>query len=307
MLSLIYNDKEINDDPNVVIAAARYLDHACGKSDEVQLLFSNVRKLWQVWEPRKGDKITLSDGTITSSTMYISDCGVQGGKFAISALSAPVEAFQVSTQAWERVSLTAILRDAARKAGLEIQLIGVPRLSYGRMERMEESAIGFLRRLCEMESLGLKVYDGRAVVYEEKKLEAADPVATLTPENIIGEASFSTSDTGLIHSLTYAWIGKSGRLSGTAKSQSEGKSLTVTCRGSSSGELQRWAKGAIRSANKHEYAGAVRVHTNLGITAGSNVTVEGYGSFDGPWFVDSAENDLLKGESLLKLRGYPDV
>lgn len=302
MTQIYYAGKDISDYTDV--KKCLLSDRAGGKADNVSIMFPDSEKIWGKWGPKKGDTLRVKTETYDTGLMYVDSFNQGAGVFTLEAISTPLGAKQPHTRIWRDIRLSAIAQDIASAYGLSVSTYDFADYTYKAISQINEADIGFLNRLCIREGDALKISNGKLIIFGEKAFEAKDSGITITADDVIMPYDFRVSD-AVLSSYTVLYVPpmQSAPISYTATdskiSGGSGRRLEML---SSVGEAQRWAKNYLRAANKNHITAWLPMKYITIIAAGSVVTIEGFGAFDGKYYVFAATYDTVNNKTYLGIR-----
>ncbi len=303
-MRLIYDGVDITSSINIM--SAKLKDNASGKADSIEIIFSDAEKLWRQWSPQKGDKIELQEEGFSSGLMYIDEHGIDNGRYIIRALSAPLTAKTPKTRTWENVRFKKMAQDLAKDIGLILETYDIDNQIYDRLDQIDKTNLAFLEEYCKMEGYCLKITNGKAVIYDERKLEQVPPALTITSDLLIDDYEFFSISSGLYSSCLILYLSNSTnklvKYQYTPIAAPIGPILRPKIRAASQGEAERFARSLLRSVNKFETQGHCYINLNTSIAAGNIVEVSGMGSFDGKYFIDNIMHIFTSGKSFIGIR-----
>lgn len=319
-LHLTYNGKDISEDITADLSAATWTDKADAGADELSVTLHNAHGRWSGdWFPAKGAKLSaaieLSDwggdgqrATLPCGTFEIDEIEVSGGssgsKATIKAISAPVSSAsrgEAKTRAWQDVSLSEIAGDAANSAGLALVFELDDDPQYEREDQLHETDLTFLQGLCRDAGCALKVTHDKLVIFSREKREAEDAILTITPamceswrfksksSKVYKAARVEYHDPETDENYIYETDAELADLSGEDANE---RALVIETRVKSEAEAERVAKNALADANKNEVTGSFTTMGDVRLVAGVNVTMEGFGRFDGRYSIESAAHTI---------------
>jgi phage protein D len=310
-LKLLYDNKDISADLAPYLLSFSYSDHASGKADDLQISLEDRDGRWSGdWLPEKG--ATLKAALITEhwteqgkneelllGTFEVDE--IEGrsspSTVTIKALSIPESSSlrgEDKTRSWEKIKLSTIARDIADNAGLSLFYDPEDDPEYDRIEQTEQSDLSFLQKLCEDAGLSLKVSDQKIVIFDDEKYEQMPPVLTIKRgQSWILDHSFSTSTRDIYSACKVEYHSPKGKknISYTYMAPNKpatGKTLVINQRVSSIGKAERLAKKKLRQKNKGEIKMSFSLMGDIRLLATTTVMVEGYGKFDGKYFIEEA-------------------
>lgn len=302
-MNIIYNDTDIT--TNVQPLKLRLIDHAGGKPDSIAAVFADTDGRWSKWRPTKNDRIRVLQDGYDSGVMFIDHIAQRPGQIDIKALSIPQTAKTARTQGWENIRLLEIATEIANRYGFRLQTYNVINHLYRRVDQTEEADFAFLSARCELEGYALKINDRTLVIYDER----AEEQKPANPQ----KASIRLSDM-----IDFEFADKSVDIYGKCVVRSQaagglivaehadrtinGPTLTRSLYAADLAEAMRWARGILRSYNKHRVIGKFITELRPGFAAGSSVIIQDVGMFDGQYFVDSLIHDLIQGRTRFTVR-----
>ncbi|SDD89913.1 phage late control D family protein [Sporomusa acidovorans] len=310
-LKLQYDNKDISADLAPYLLSFSYSDHASGKADDLQISLEDREGLWiSDWLPDKGATLKAAlvtehwteQGKTEELPFGIFEIDTFDGKslpstVTIKGLSIPESTSlrgEEKTKSWEKVKLSTIAQDIATNAGLTLFYDTDDDPEEDRVEQTEQSDLAFLQKMCEDAGLSLKVTDQQIVIFDDAKYEKREPVMTIKRgQSYILDHSFSSSvrDVYAACRVEYRDAQNSDNISYTFNAPNKpatGKTLVINERVSSIAEAERLAKKKLRQKNKEETKMSFSLLGDIRLLAACTVMVEGYGKFDGKYFIEEA-------------------
>lgn len=310
-LSLIYDNKDISAYLEPYLIDFSYTDHASARADDLQVTLEDRAGLWRGdWFPEKGAVlqaaiIVSDDGRVKklpAGTFEIDEieCSGPPETVKIKAVSVPVSSSlrgENKTRAWEQTRLSIIARDIAGGAGMELLYETDDNPEYDRIEQTEQSDLAFLLKLCENAGLSLKVTGKQIVIFDDSKYEQMEPVITIIRGKSLTLSYSAVSSTRDIYSsakVTYQSSKYSDPIIYTftpSNRPKTGKTLIINERVGSYAEAERLAKKRLRQRNKEEVRFSLTMVGDVTLVAGVTVMLQGWGKFDGKYFIDEAVHE----------------
>lgn len=212
-------------------------------------------------------------------------------------------------KAWENIRLSAIAEKIAASAKMKCYFSSAYDPLYKRREQAGVSDIAFLQRLCKAAGIALKVTANAIVCFDEAEYEAKDAVHTFTygGGEIINHkftdsvsdttysschVSYTNPDTGAVIEYTYT----------PRNSDGSGQILEINEKVEDREEASQLAMKRLRQKNKSEFSASLSVYGNPDLVAGCNVNVEGFGSFDGKYIIETAVHTVSSSGYTTKLQ-----
>ena len=303
-MRLIYEGTDITG--YVETESCRVLDRMGGADDLIDLTLWNP-EAWSRWAPKADDRISVSEGSYDSGTMYVRCVVPEDGKFRLIAGGLPGAARTRRSRLYRGLSLAEIARLCAAECGVKSALYGLNGAGiYPYIERTEEGAGAFLARLAAREGAFLKCVNG-ALNLIGARWAAARPAAEGLTVNA-GQAGVThrTFPAEALKRLTVvsAWAEASAedgaRTYGRVETRAMGEALTAALAG-------RWARGTLTWENLTRETLVIDGAFMEKMTAAARVDVSGGTAADGRWMVYEAEHELTGKTTRVTLARVPEV
>ena len=319
-LIVTYDNIDITGDLAPYLLSAEYTDQSSAKADDLQITLEDRAGLWRGdWLPQKGATLQATiqtknwqlDGqeeTLPCGTFEIDEIECSGSPDVVTIKAASVpDSIGLRgvdrTKAWEKTQLTVIAREIAQNAGLELLFESDDIPEYDRTEQTEQSDLSFLMKLCEDAGLALKITGTQIVIFDEEKYEQADPVMTIVKgESWVKSYSITSStrdvytacavkyhDAATNQTLEYVYT--------PLEKANTAKTLRINERIDSIAKAEKLAKSKLRQKNKEETKMSLSLIGCTKLVGGVTVMVEGWGKFDGKYFVTDAKHSISGGYS----------
>lgn len=299
-LKILYNDKDITDD--ISVSSCIHDMFACSQADTLLIKFNDAKKLWDGWKPSKEDVISVSYGIAKTGAMYINSVVPENGLMTLRASSIPPTAMDKTDKSWENVHLLQLAKEIASRHGLSFENHGVSDKVYSYVRQPNIPDFEFLQQRCNLESLAFVVYDKKLVLYDEAKLENAEPVkeVKVNSDNDFSYTDSSEKGYGKV-------IVSNGNLTGNYTSKSgltNALTQTISTAISGQAEADRFAEGLLRQANKNLTSGVFKLPLMREFSAGSvmKIATEGANTWDGNGFIHHQRNDYINSTSKVFFR-----
>ncbi|MBR1658158.1 MAG: hypothetical protein IJ697_06805 [Synergistaceae bacterium] len=313
-VSVIYEGVNISRDIAPYLVSFTYTDNASDKADDISLTLEDRARLWcGDWFPSKGDKIRASiivhnweDEAKTESLpcgLFEVDqieCSGPPNQVTIKAVSTLVSKpmrQEKHTKAWENVTLSSIAGDFANKSGLSLFWDSSEDPQFERREQVEISDLEFLSGLCRDYGIAVKVTDTQLCCYDEEKYEEHTSVAELSyGDKKLIRWSFSSKSAGTYKSAKISYHDPVKDETFTAEeagdAEGTGRVLVINQKADNEADARRIAQKKLRSANKKEITGNITLMGDLRFVGGSNITIDGFGAFDGKYTIEKASHSV---------------
>lgn len=303
-MNIIYNGVDITD--SVQPVTLQVTDNACGVPDSVTAAFSDTEGLWSKWKPEKNDTLQVKESGFDSGVMFVDQISQEPGLFELKALSIPQSSKTARSQGWENVRLLQMVTEIAARHGFTVQSYNIINHLYQRVDQRDEPDFAFLSDRCMLEGYALKINNRNIVLYDELKEEQKvvdQQLATIRESEINGAYRFTNKSTDIYEKCIVRSQLVNGYIEGeyTAAGIS-GPVLKRALNATNQAEANRWAKGLLRSFNKHMITGSFEINLNTNYAAGTNVNMVEIGMFDGKYSIHRLVHDLLRNRTKVTLR-----
>lgn len=302
-MQLIYNDIDITNDIDIISASTT--DNCGGKADCIDLVFSDSQKLWRQWEPKKDDRIILTDKGFSSGLMFVDQLGIKKGKFNLNAISTPLKSKSNNSKSWENIRFKEMAKQLVEEIGLQIETYGIGDYLYDRLDMINKTNLEFLNERCVLEGYSLKITNGKAIIYDEKLLEQCAAVKDITEDLFIGDYNFDIISSGLYASCEIEHFSNEDKLikyKFAPENAPIGPVFKIDMRATNQGEADRYTEGILRKLNKNEVVGNFYLNLDTSLAAGNTVNLKNIGMFSGKYFIKSIKHMHTAGKSYLKVR-----
>lgn len=297
-----YKGKEIYDETSV--SKCYYTEYCEKQANELLISFNDIDMEWDAWKPKKGDEISVEDGTAKTGKLYVDSISYRSGLIDIRALSMPSGVKDKHSKSWETVKLNQLIDEIAQRHNLETQKIGVEDRTYHYVSQNNEPDFDFLYDRCQQEGLSFLVHDGKLVVYSESEVEHKPSSNTLTITPAYKYRYTDNSDDAYQSCEV-----TNGKVTGKfeAPDVKSGKTLryVLPINITDESEANRFAKFLLRQKNKG--MATMIVYTDYmarELMAGGtlNLKTDGAKSWNGLAFITGLRHDFIYTNSKIWLR-----
>lgn len=242
--AIILNGQDFYQSLAPYLVTFNYEDNCDGKkADDLHFeLADRDGKFISTWMPKKGANL---DAQIIASQWFspiAGDISLDCGRFWIDSIEFELPDHKVSVKAtsiptncrikgskehrgWEKTTLQDIANQIAGENQMSVDWQAQANPRYSRVEMHDESSLGFLMKRCNDAKLAIKVHRSKIVVFDEQKLEEAEPKFSLLYGNTsptMGGASYRMS--GAHFSTKVTDTTKKAKVSATDSATGEVKS-----------------------------------------------------------------------------------
>lgn len=316
-LVLSYNGYDLSLDIAKYLIDFSYNDAPSGELDDISISLEDREGNWKSpeWMPLEGDNLKatirtlnwdkpgeikkLPLGTFEVDSMQLSGppdvVSIKGVSLGVGANIRQ----EKRTKAWEKVSLKTIAADVAKKAGLKLSYVAPVNPNYDRLDQTEVSDLAFLSEQAKSEGVALKVAGKQLILFDEFEFEKGAPAATFVygKDNILSyDFSWSSSYAAYIAceiSYSKPKSKKTIKVKYTPPgAPKNGPVLKLNEKVSSQAEALRKARNALRDKNKDMGRSSLSVMGDIRIAAGVTIRIEGFGTYDGKYLVESCSHNI---------------
>lgn len=300
-MKLLYNDVDITQ--HIKIMETVINDNCGGIADSVNLIFSDTEKLWRKWSPQKGDKIELLDN-LSTGIMHVDEYSINKGIFSLGALSIPQISKVKHTKSWGNIRFKKLAKDLIEPLGFSLETFGVNDWSYESLDQVNQTNLEFLNFICILEGYNLKIYNNKAIIYNEFEIEKSSSPIDIYEEDFIGDYEFFTSNMDIYSSCEISYFNKELlKYEYKLKNITQGPVLKINdIKVNNFSEAERFSRGLLKNANKKEFVGSFVMRTNENIAAASIININNLGVFSGKYFIESINRNVTSNKSRLNIR-----
>jgi uncharacterized protein len=310
-----------------------YSDKTEHHSDELEVTLEDRDRRWQgPWFPVRGDVVSAQIGYDSEALMdcgqfQVDELELKGppDTFHLKCVAAGITPSirTPRSAAYENQTLLQVANTVAARQGLRvIGLAGSGQtISFARVTQRHETDLNFLHRLAIAHNYDFSIRGTQLVFYSRTALENQSPVMTITrgAPTVNGAAApspfplpqlsgrgasilakgfeFKTRTQQIYKSASVAYQNPATKqliaasASGTSPT---GDDLHIVTRCENPQQAQLKASSAIHDKNKDQVTGRLEVEGNTLLVAGVNITVQGFGAWDGTWHIDSSRHRLAR-------------
>ena len=282
---IIVGGLDVTDKITIVDDVLYAFDRAGAMADNIKMLVDNA----SAFQPAKGQSVAVKFGGYDTGRMAIDKVDAVTRNAVVGAVSTTAGAKKKVSRHYRKVRFFDMVNDVATATGFSVfYQSGVENRLYESVTRWCESPLAFLNRLCVREGYGLKIDDQRIIIYNKRTAESARPVLTITQADTIdGQVAFRDA-ANTTKSLTVRYFSLSERrnIEYTAEIPDDGEQITVVEYLQDGAEAERFAKNYLTERNKSSTTATALIPINTDIAATSIITFNGFGRYDGNYFVE---------------------
>ncbi|HZP46261.1 MAG TPA: contractile injection system protein, VgrG/Pvc8 family [Candidatus Binataceae bacterium] len=305
--SLTYKGVAISKKIERMVESITYISHAGGASPELEVELEDRDKRWQgPWMPTRGDIVALAIG-------YANESLVSCGSFQVDEveLKLPPDTVHLRCIAayisdalrtpksvgYENQTLLQIASKVAAQHGWTVT--GAPEAlntTFARVTQSEETDLDFLQRLAEEHNYEFTIRPPQLIFYSRTALENR-PATSLISRADVTEASFKAKTHQVYAAAQVNYFNPATKSLISQTVSADGGTPTVDthkqarrCENGQQATLK--ANAALYRNNMLQTSGRLTMPGTTSITAGTIITVGGFGAFDGNYFVSEARHRL---------------
>ena len=317
-IKIIYEGVNITQDLEPYLINFTYNDNSGDKADDISLTLQDRDSQWlKEWFPSKGDKIKASiivHDWFNENEVKELPCGEYEvdeisyksppSVLEIKATSSKVKGKAIRekhNKSWKNTELKTIASDIASDNGLELFYDCNESFQIERREQIESSDLEFLRKLCANYDLSVKVNDNKLIVFNESEYQEKSSVLTINADtDYIINYSFSSKSSQVYSKahVRYHHAVKDELFDVEEEDDSvEGSErvLEINERVENESEARNLAKKKLSETNSREITGNITLMGNVNLLSGVNITLQGFGMFDGKYMLESVSHKVTQG------------
>lgn len=313
-VSVRYNGTDISTSISTFLESFSISEAMSGQADSADITLQDIPQLWiGNWLPDRGAtmeiSLTVSDWeapddnrTLPLGKFELDEIENSGPPYTakLKMVSIPNNAEIRSIEknrAWEKTKLSAIAKDIADGAKLELFYDTQEDPVLERAEQSEQTDLSFLLKICQDAGLALKVSDKKIVIFDVQKYEQADPVMVITKGTSV-VISYDAKTT--IHDIYKACHVKSQHTKKEAlieytytdPNKKEGMTLQVNEKVEDVAEAERLAKKRLRAKNQEEVQVSMTLPGNFALMASNTVQLKNFHKYDGKYIIIKSSHDI---------------
>ena len=304
--------RDVTGDITPFLLELTYTDFLEGESDSVEIVLEDIDHRWAgPWYPQFGDTVEVwigyQDGPrLPCGSFEIDEVELSGPPdvMRVKALAAGIRrSVRTSNgRAYENTTLGDIAATIARRN--KLKLAGtIDKISVRRVTQFAETDLVFLKRLAEEYGYSFAVRAGFLCFFKLSELKAQAPTLVITRQDV---TRFQARDKvhGVAAAATVTYHdprSKSTRThktaDQTAKTNARGADeLKVVARAENAEQAKRKADAALDRQNENQTSMSLTMTGNVKLAAGSNVSLVGFGQFDGKYTITQSRHAFSRGQ-----------
>lgn len=306
-LGISYNGKNISKSIKPYVESFKYTDVASGESDSIELNLNNRSFLFMKNIPLKGDCLGISifrynwnkageTKRLNCGKFFLDDLSFSEPPrlCVIGAVSSPVKKDFKSTnrtKTYKNVTIREIAKTIAKRHGM-LYHYSAAAIRIKEIEQNNVSDSEFLLDTCQEYGLGIKIFSGKIVIFDEEVYEQKKPKHTIHRKEMISwswnttlqgtytgaKVTCTLPDSDKTHKIT---IGKAGRM------------YTADISAATTKEAVLKAKAKLAEENKKRTTMQIVLMPDRNIVATDTIRVSGMYKLNGKFYVDEVEHNIV--------------
>ncbi len=303
-LVIKYNGKNLPEKLKNYIEDFSYTDVATGESDSAEFTMNNRDlRFMDKNMPKKGDALVVyirrtnwkHNGDTRSfkcGKFTIDDISFSGpqNEAKIGAVSVPAKTgfkYTKRSHTYKNITVEQLAKTITKRAGIALHY-SAKKIRIKKIEQNKEADSDFILSVCEEYGLGVKIYNGKIVIYDEEAYEKKKTVKTFsrTGGEVIdwdwnttlqgtytgAKVRYTDTDDNKEHKIT---IGKKGRM------------LDVDVSAWSKNDAILKAKAKLAAENKKWVTMTLTIFPDKNLVATDTIRLTGFRKLSGKYFIDS--------------------
>lgn len=297
-MNIIYEGTDITG--FVIVNGCIYKDVSHGRADVIEILFRRPAA-WHRWQPETDDEIQVVDGNLDTGKMFVNTVVPQGEFYKMIATSLPSKALRTTWDFFRDMTLEDVIRRCASECGMESRIYGVEgAYRYSTLMRENEGCAAFAERICQMEGVALKAFNGafRGIGIEYAQGLAESRAWTLEAEQ---NGVRYEHRPGIKYSAITV---RSPWAEASARDTEAENGAHITIGGLSAMDnatAGRWARGLLLCHNREADRLRIEMKLDIKATAMVKARIDGNTGANGHWLIDEAIHDLYNGRTTVNL------
>lgn len=304
---LWYSGKNVTRDIAPMVTGVSYTERIDGSGSDAEISLADDQKRWQgPWFPDKGDLVSLKIGyegkkLLDCGSFEIDELELTGGgdEFHLRCISAAITAAARTRTSigFETQTLLQIATAIAAKHGWVVS--GLPstlNVSYQRVTQNRETDLGFLRRLASSANYYFTVQGSNLIFWPRQAAETL-PATLQIERRMLTRFRFKSKARHIYKAARVSYLNPATKALVTQivaanPAVPNADTLNLTERAEDGAQARVKAQAALHDANMATVTGELTLPGSTLLRAGRNVSVEGFGAYDGTYQIVNARHRL---------------
>lgn len=310
-VSIGYSNAKIRKSIKECLESFLYNDIASGSTDDISITLNNSDCRFMDNEmPKKGDKLTpviylhnwVRNGltkSIRCGKMVLDDLSFSSPPSicTIGAVSLPAKGEFKNTKrskVYKNVTIKEIAKKITNRAGIALHY-SAPRILIKEIEQSNTADSEFLMSLCEEYGLGIKIYNGKIVIFNEEDYEKKKPVDNIQrTKDIVISWDWNTTLQKTYTGAKITYMDSESNKKNHIRIGKSGRMLNVDVSAFSKRDAKLKAKAKLASENKKRTTMTLTIFPNPKIIATSTIRLSGFRKLSGKYYVDKVSHKISK-------------
>lgn len=308
-VSILYNSSNVSKKIAEYLESISYEALATGGADSINITLDNSDERFNTSQmPKKGDKVNTTlnfhnwtaDGKTNSlkcGVFMVDDVSFSGEPniCEISCVSMPVKGNfkNPKTKTFKKITIQELANQKAKDAGVKLHY-DASKISIKEIEQSDVSDAEFLLNVARDYGLGMKIFNGKIVIYDEEKYEKKKATVSINKKDCM-DYSWNTTMQKTYTEAKVSYTDPSDNKSHCITIGEKGRMLTTNVTAFSKKDAGLKAKAALANENKTATTMTLTIEPNTKIVETSVVNVKGFGLMDGKYFVEKIKYIISDG------------
>jgi uncharacterized protein len=288
-----------------MVLSMTYTSHAGGAASDLEFELEDRDRRWQgSWFPQRGDVVTGSIGYAGEQLISIGsfqvdevELRVPPDRVHMRCLSAGItDAMRTPhSVSYEGQTLLGIAGQIAAKYGFTVVGAAVtPDVTFDYEAQSLETDVEFLHRIAEEHNYEFTIRGTTLVFYSRPALEQARSAALIKRPDVTScEFKAKTRHIYKAANVSYQDPASKSLITRTVLGSSPtGDTLNLVVRCTNGMQALLKASAALHQHNMLQVTGRLSMPGTTAIAAGVNITISGFGAYDGKFYVESARHQI---------------
>lgn len=293
-----------------MVLSIKYVSHAGGASPELEIELEDSRKRWQgPWFPIRGDLIDVAIGyageaLVPCPPFQVDEVELKGTPDVVHlrCLAAYItDAMRTSKSVgYEGQTLLQIANQIAATYGFSVNGAAVnPDATFARVTQNQESDLEFLHRLAGEHNYEFTVRGKQIVFYSRPTLEQRPSVGVIHRTDVLPGFNFKAKTRRIYKEAQINYFDSDTKALISATEEAfppvpTGDIIKLVRRCENGQQAKLKAKAELHRRNMLQAEATIPIPGNTKFTSGAIFTCDGFGKFDGNYFIKSASHDLSR-------------
>ncbi len=308
--TVAYRGVAISDRIESMVLSIKYVSHAGGASPELEIELEDRDKRWQNrWFPNRGDIVDVAigyagEGLVQCPSFQVDEVELKGSPDVVHlrCLAAYItDAMRTpNSTGFEGQTLLQIANQIAAKYGFSVNGAAVnPDATFARVTQNQESDLEFLQRLAGEHNYEFTVRGKQIVFYSRPTLEQRAAVGIIHRTDVLSGFTFKAKTRRIYKTaqINYFDPDTKALISSTEEAfppVPTGDTIKLVRRCENGQQAKLKAQAELHRRNMLQAEANLPIPGSTLYTGGAIFTCDGFGKFDGNYFIMSAHHELSR-------------